>query len=262
MTSDNPTLNVIRERKSVRKYSDKPIDEQSREAIIKAALQAPSAGAMMLYSIIEIDDPETKKILAERCDHQPFIAEAPFVLLFVADYQRWMDYYNYAEASTKCAEFERQPRTPEEGDFLLACLDTMAAAQNAVIAAESLGIGSCYIGDILEHYEENVQTFDLPRYTAPLALICFGYPERSQIDRPFTPRFDSEYIVHKEKYRRFSPDELAQMQPKGVSLQQDGSYAGLTYAQRNYIRKFTAEFSIEMSRSVKKMLENWRKDTE
>lgn len=260
MTQNSPTLEVIKQRKSVRKYTDKPIDDACKDAIINAALQAPTAGAMSLYSIIEVSNPETKKILAERCDNQPFIAEAPLVLLFTADYQRWMDYYSYADAESKCPEFDRQPRTPEEGDFLLACLDTIAAAQNAVIAAESLGIGSCYIGDILEHYEENCQTFALPRYTAPLALLCFGYPDRSQIDRPRTPHFSREYIVHKDVYRRFLPEELAQMQPEGLIMSASGPYGKLSYPQRNYIRKFTAEFSIEMSRSVRKILENWRRD--
>ena len=79
-------------------------------------------------------------------------------------------------------------RKPQEGDLFLACSDALIAAQTAVVAAESLGIGSCYIGDIMENYEAHRDLFGLPQYVFPICLLCFGYPTQGQMQRPMTPR--------------------------------------------------------------------------
>ena len=89
----NPTIEVIGNRRSVRAYRDEPISQAEKDTIINAALRSPTAGNMMLYSIIEVNNQETKDKLVKTCDNQPFIARAPYVLLFLADYQRWYDYF-------------------------------------------------------------------------------------------------------------------------------------------------------------------------
>ncbi|WP_342455513.1 nitroreductase family protein [Caloramator sp. Dgby_cultured_2] len=167
----NDVIKLIKNRKSVRVFEDRKIPEEIKEEILNAAFEAPSAGAMMLYSIIEITDNDLKEKLSVLCDNQPFIAKAPFVLIFLADYQRWYDAYSYAEC---------KPRKPGEGDILLACADAIIASQNTVIAAESFGIGSCYIGDILENCEEVRKILDLPDYVIPAAMVVYGYPTDAQ----------------------------------------------------------------------------------
>ena len=138
-------------------------------------MRAPTAGNLMLYTIIEIEDQALKDRLAVTCDHQPFIARAPWVLLFVADFQKWMDLF----AACGCDDLPGVPAgaTPGLGDLLMACNDALIAAQNAVVAAESLGIGSCYIGDIMELGEEHAELLHLPRWTFPAAMLCFGRPK-------------------------------------------------------------------------------------
>jgi FMN reductase (NADPH)/FMN reductase [NAD(P)H] len=253
----NETIQTLMNRKSIRKFTNQSVPEDVKQIVLDAAMQAPSAGAMMLYSIIEVEDQTLKDTLAESCDHQPFIANAPWLLLFVADYQRWFDYYEVSNAPALCSEFGRVPRTPQEGDFLLACMDALIAAQNAVIAAESLGLGSCYIGDIVEHYEQIRELFHLPRYSAPIALLCFGYPTEDQKNRNPVKRFDKKYIVHKNHYPSFSEQDLLNMFPT-EDIIPTNPLGRLAEGQRNYIRKFTADFSIEMSRSVREMLKNWQ----
>ena len=110
--------------------------------ILTAALQAPSAGNQQLYTIIDVKDQSIKEQLSESCDHQPFIAKAKMVLVFVADPLKWHDAFTYGDC---------KPRELGVGDLLLAVDDALIAAQNAVTAAWSLGIGSCYIGDIMEN---------------------------------------------------------------------------------------------------------------
>jgi FMN reductase (NADPH)/FMN reductase [NAD(P)H] len=102
-------------------------------------------------------------------------------------------------------------RKPEEGDLLLACCDAMIAAQTAVLAAESLGIGSCYIGDIMENNEAHKELFQLPKYVIPIGLLCFGHPTQAQKEREKTSRFGEDFIHFIDRYRRLDEDEFNEM---------------------------------------------------
>lgn len=259
--SPNPNLDLLLRRKSIRDYTDQPISQEVKAQLLAATLRAPTAGNMTLYTIIEVQDPALKERLAVTCDDQPFIAKAPLVLLFLADYQRWEDYYTACGVDELCAEKGIERRHPQEGDLFLACCDALIAAQTAVTAAEALGLGSCYIGDIMEHYEEHRQMFDLPRYVFPISLVCFGYPTEGQVNRPQTMRFEPQYVVFQDRYHRQDKAELEQM----FHSRQERVFAGrerigeaVNFGQANYLRKFSAEFSREMTRSVRAILDVWR----
>ena len=255
----NATLQVIDTRRSVRHYAEKALTQAEKDAILEAAFRAPTAGNQMLYSIIEVEDLAIKEQLVETCDHQPFIAKAPFLLLFLADYQRWFDAFLASGVEERCQIFEQPMRKPGMGDMMLACCDALIAAQNAVIAAQSLGIGSCYIGDILENYEIHRQMFNLPQYAIPVTLICFGYPA---VDMPEgrTRRFNREFIVHRDTYRRFNGDEITRMMQPMEERFRQGSGPALNAVQGMYFRKFASDFSMEMTRSVGEMLKTWQGD--
>ena len=90
---DNQVLEILKRRVSLRTYDNQPVTEEELNAILKAAMQAPTAGNQMLYSIIVIRDQEKKALLSKSCDNQPFIAKAPLLLLFVADQHKWFEYY-------------------------------------------------------------------------------------------------------------------------------------------------------------------------
>lgn len=259
----NPTLDVIARRRSVRAYADQPLTAEEKTAILQAAFRAPTAGNMMLYSIIEVEDQALKVRLAVTCDNQPFIARAPFVLLFVADYQRWYDYFHHCRCEERARELGLEPRPLQEGDLLLAMDDALIAAQNTVIAAEALGIGSCYIGDVLERYEEHRALFELPRYALPAAMLCYGHPQASRAASNPSPRFPAEYIVFKNRYHRLQEEEFdAWMQPLAARYFRDGKFmeGAENIGQHYYLRKFIAEFSHEMSRSVRAMLRSWTEE--
>jgi FMN reductase (NADPH)/FMN reductase [NAD(P)H] len=254
----NETLKVIANRRSVRAYSDQPVTDEEKASILNATFRAPTAGNLMLYSIIEVEAHATKDKLAESCDHQPFIAKAPYVLLFLADYQRWFDYFGHCGVEKRSEVLKLPYRKPEVGDLLLACCDALIAAQTAVIAAESIGIGSCYIGDILEQYEFHRELFDLPPYTLPITMLCFGHPAENA-SRKRTTRLDRAAVVHKNKYRRFDTGEFEKVFGDMEERFKAGSHPAEfeNAGQGEFFRKFVADFSIEMNRSVKAMLENW-----
>lgn len=251
----NSTIKVIQNRRSIRSYQNQDISEEEKNTIINTAMRSPTAGNMMLYSIIEIADPKIKDELVKSCDNQPFIARSPFVLLFLADYQRWMDYFDFCKVDTLIDNNTINPRTPQEGDLMLACCDALIAAQTAVIAAESLGIGSCYIGDIMENYEFHKELFELPRYTFPITMICFGYPTEKSLKREFTTRLKREYIHFDNKYKKLSKVELGDMYQDRELKKYVGDVQN--FGQHMYLKKYTADFTIEMTRSVKKMIKEW-----
>ena len=234
----NEVIRLLDERCSTRAYDPVPPTAEEKRAVLHAAMRAPTAGNLMLYSIIEIEDQALKDRLAVTCDHQPFIARAPWVLLFVADFQKWMDLF----AACDCDGLPGVPAgvTPGLGDLLMACGDALIAAQNAVIAAESLGIGSCYIGDIMELGETHAELLRLPRYTFPAAMLCLGRPK---VLTHRTERYE-DHVVHRNAYRRLTASEL-----RDVSGELD--------VQDVYARKFTADFAAEMNRSVAWWIERW-----
>ena len=249
----NPIIDLLNARCSTRAYDPTPPTDEEKHAVLHAAMRAPTAGNLMLYSILEIEDQALKDQLAVTCDDQPFIARAPWVLLFVADFQKWMDLFSAAG----CDEMPGAPHgvTPGLGDLLMACTDATIAAQNAVIAAESLGIGSCYIGDIVELGETHAELLKLPRYTFPITMLCLGRPK---VAPRVTERYD-KHVVHRDTYRRLSDAELHE-----VSVDLDREYGGsglkpgiAGYVQDLYARKFTADFSFEANRSVAWWLERW-----
>lgn len=255
----NPVIDVLMKRRSVRAYAEREIPAEVRAAILQATLRAPTAGNMMLYSIVEVTDQKIKDRLAVTCDDQPFIARAPLVWLFLADYQRWFDYFLACGVEEVCRQKQVPLRKPEEGDLFLACCDALIAAQNAVIAAESFGIGSCYIGDIMEQYEIHRELFDLPQYTFPIALLVFGYPTPEQTHRPYTKRFDEEFILFENRYHRLDEQELTKMFAEREShrSKRQTEEGPANFAQAMYFRKFDSDFSVEMSRSVRLILKEW-----
>jgi len=241
----NDTIRQLYDRTSVRVYTDREIGPEEKRRILESALQAPTAGNMTLYTILDITDPQLKAALAESCDHQPFIATAKLVLVFCADYKRWYDAF--------CRHVD-PVRKPAEGDLFLAQADAFIAAQNTVVAAESLGIGSCYIGDITENFEYHRQLLHLPEYVVPTCMVCFGYPTEQQANRPKPPRFALEDIVHENGYDLRKSADMDRM------LQQRQSLSPAEYADwldRFCQRKWNSAFSEEMSRSCRTIIRAW-----
>jgi nitroreductase len=242
----NETIKQLYDRKSVRVFTDREIDENIVTEILVSATMAPTAGNQQLYTILRITDPEIKNALSIYCDNQPFINEGKLLLVFCADSLKWYDAYKYAGA---------QPRVPGEGDLMLAVNDALIAAQNAVVAAESYGIGSCYIGDIMERYEDIKALLKLPDYVFPAAFIVFGYPTDGQKERKKPERADLRYIVHENTYKHLDKNELYDM----LSIRAPGKDTE-EYIKAFCARKYNSDFSCEMTRSVKEYIKEYKNE--
>lgn len=244
----NEILKALHERKSVRVYTEEEISKEDKERILYAALQAPSAGCQLLYTILDITEESKKERLAVLCDNQLFMTKAKLMLVFCADCRKWLTFYE--EAGLK-------PRVPGTGDLLLAVEDALIAAQNAVTAAESLGIGSCYIGDVMENAEEMKKLLRLPKYVYPACLLVFGYPSKQQKERKKPERFRVSDIVCENVYRDKTGEEIRDM------------FAGRTggkgydeWMEAFWKRKYESDFSKEMTRSMEIYLKDFRSSGE
>lgn len=251
----NETINLINNRMSLRKYANKKITDEELNIILNSSMRAPTAGNMMLYSILVVKDLETKKKLSKTCDNQPFIEKSDVILIFLGDLQRWYDYYDLCNVKEFCESNSKTFKTPDEGDFILSMEDAIIAAQTGAIAAESLNIGSCYIGDIIENYEIHKDMLNLPPWVYPACMLCLGHYEDDK-KRIISNRFSKEYIVFNEKYKRLDKTDLENMfKEKNFPL--ENKYNAKNFGQFIYSRKTGSDFSKEMCRSARKILGNW-----
>ncbi len=239
----NEILKSLYDRKSVRVFTEEEIAEEDKKNILYAAMQAPSAGCQLLYTILDMTDQEKKDRLAELCDHQLFMAKAKMMLVFCADCRKWLSFYEEAGL---------EPRSPGAGDLLLAVEDALIAAQNAVTAAESLGIGSCYIGDVMENAEEVKKLLQLPKYVYPACLLVFGYPTKQQKERKKPERFRLSDIVCENAYRDKSSQEIREMFEGRT-----GTKEYETWIEAFWKRKYESSFSMEMNRSMEVYLKDF-----
>ncbi len=239
----NSIIQSLFDRKSVRAFTDEEIPEEAVRQILLSAAQAPTAGNQQLYTVLRITDPEKKHRLSISCDNQPFIERAKLVLVFCADCLKW--YRAYQEAGC-------EPRLPGPGDLLLSVSDANIAAQNAVTAAWSLGIGSCYIGDIMENREVQQEILSLPRYVFPAAMVVFGYPTEQQKSREKPARFELSCIVQENEYHEHTGEEL-----RGMFRDRCGSRSFDDWIGAFCQRKYNSDFSGEMSRSVREYLKDF-----
>ncbi len=235
----NEVIKVLMERKSVRVFENTEIPGDIKDAILDAAMRAPTAGNSMMYSIIDITDQQVKDTLAKTCDNQPFIAQAPLVLVFCSDLRRLMQKYKQAG----CEDIP----TPELSDLILATNDAVIAAHASCVAAESFGIGSCYIGDIIESFEIHKELLNLPEQVAPVSMLVFGYPTEQQKNRPQPTRYPKDMIIFENTYKDLTEDQL-------------NEYMTDDRAVAFFNRKYASEFSREMARSTKEIFKNWNKN--
>ncbi len=245
----NEIIESLHARKSVRAFLEKEVSQEIKDALIDATLQAPSAGNQIMYSIIDVCDSKLKEQLSISCDNQPFIKKAPLVYIFVADHTRWIQSYNIANTN---------PRKLGVGDIFLAMSDACIAAQNMVVAAQSLGLGSCYIGDILENCNFHRELLNLPEHSIPVCMLVLGYPTQQQENRKKPARFDKKYIVGVDTYPNLSDQEVKQCYID--RSKQSGKEEVLFNEEISAFckRKYNSEFSIEMTRSVEEYLKSFK----
>ena len=191
-------LDVIMNRRTIRKFKSKPVPEELVLKIVEAGQRAPTACSLQTYTIIWVKDEEKRKALCEACGKQQFILEAPVTLTICADVRKLID---IAKIGGNATSLERGFGYAIK---LFAIIDAALAAENMVIAAEALGLGSVFIGGALAN-PKVVEILNLPKGVLPISLLCIGYPDENP---PVRPRLPLEAALFIDEYRRLSKEQL------------------------------------------------------
>ncbi|MNF93223.1 FMN reductase (NADPH) [compost metagenome] len=184
----NAIIDLLQNHRSIRKFTSEPVSIEQREAIIKAAQAASTSSNMQAYSVIHVSDQRMKTQLAELAGNQAYVSECPLFLVWCADLHR------FATASHQHVD---TPITGNAENFIIATVDAALAAQNAAIAAESLGLGVCYIGGLRNKPAEVSELLGLPQLVYPVFGMCIGMPDQEPLHRP---RLPLEAVYHENRY--------------------------------------------------------------
>jgi len=183
-------------RRTVRNYSDKKIDAALIEKILEAAAQSSNTGNMQTYSVVVTTNNEIKKQLVPAHFNQPMVTQAPVVLTFCADFNRFSQWCKQRNAKPGYANFQ---------SFMAAAIDAIIFAQTVAVAAETAGLGICYLGTTTYNAQEIIEALQLPELVVPVTTITLGYPE---VIPPITDRLPLQSVVHYERYTDFTPEKI------------------------------------------------------
>jgi FMN reductase (NADPH) len=206
-----PTLDLIHQHASVRRYKPDPLPASVIEAVVAAGQRAASSSNVQAYSVVAVTDAAKRRRLAELCGNQKHVAEAPVFLAWCAD---------LARLERVCALRGYAQVTRYTENFLIAAVDAALAAQNATLAAESLGLGACYIGSIRNDTQAVIELLALPRLVFPITGMTLGWPEK---DAAVKPRLPLPAVLHWETYHS---DQDAALQAYDQTMAATGIYEG------------------------------------
>lgn len=189
--STNTVINTLLKHASCRRYSSKPLPENILSTLMASAQSAASSCNMHNWSVIVVENPEDKEKIAALCGGQKQVALAPLLLVFVADLARLESIANINGAPSEALDYIDM--------LLVGAIDAAIAAQNMVVAAESLGIGTCYLGAIRNNPKQVCQLLELPNRVAPLVGLTLGYPAED-CQPKIKPRLDVSSVLHFNTY--------------------------------------------------------------
>ena len=189
-----PTIDLLRGHRSIRHFTDRPINDEQREAIIASAQAASSSSFLQCSAIIRITDKALREQLVTLSGGQQHVAQAAEFWVFCADFNRHLQIC--PDAQLGLAE-----------QLLLGTVDTAIMGQNALVAAESLGLGGVYIGGIRNNIEAVGELLGVPEHVLPLFGLCLGWPA----DEPDSkPRLPASIVVHENRYQPLNHAALAE----------------------------------------------------
>lgn len=188
-----PTIDLLCQHRSIRHFTPEPVSQAQREAIIASAQSASSSSFLQCSSIIRVTDPQLREQLVGMTGGQQHVASAPEFWVFCADFNRHLQICPQAQLGL--AE-----------QLLLGVVDTAMMGQNALVAAESLGMGGVFIGGVRNSIDAVTTLLELPQHVLPLFGLCLGWPA----DKPdVKPRLSASLVVHENRYQAVDQEELS-----------------------------------------------------
>ena len=188
----------ITKRRSIRKYSDREVDNQLLHSLLQRAEQTQTMGNLQLYSVIVTRSDEKKKELAPAHFCQPMVEGAQVVLTFCADYNRCTEW---------CLNRKAHPGYDNLLSFLNAATDALLYCQTFCHLAEEAGLGLCFLGTTIYNAQQIIDTLQLPKLVMPVATITLGWPDE---EAPVSDRLPLQAIIHEETYKPYTPADIDQ----------------------------------------------------
>ena len=192
-------IEAIKNHKTIRKYKNTPIPNDLVNEILLAGTRASTTGNMQLYSIVVTKDAELKEKLWESHFKQNMVVQAPVILTFCADFNRftkWCDQRNAAHGYDNFLS------------FFTAAIDALLAAQNVCTEAVANGLGICYLGTTTYMASKIIDILKLPKLVVPVTSVVVGYPDENP---PLTDRLPLEAVIHDETYQDYSNETIDQL---------------------------------------------------
>ena len=201
-------FNFLTSRRTIRQYTNEQIPADLLQNLLQAAAQSSNTGNMQAYSVVVSTNSEIKNLLAPAHFNQPMVAQAPVVLTFCADFNRFTQW---------CEQRDAQPGYANFQSFMAAAIDAVIFAQTFAVAAETAGLGICYLGTTTYNAQEIIDVLQLPQLVVPVTTITLGYPAH---EPPVTDRLPMRSVVHTERYQPFDAADIDTLYEEKEALQQ------------------------------------------
>lgn len=209
-------LNVLTQRKSIRKYTEQPISDELLNEILEAGVRSSTTGNMQVYSIVVTRESAKKEALAPCHFNQPMVKNAPVTLTFCADFNRFNKW---------CRQSNAEPGYDNFLSFVTAAIDALLVAQTVCVAAEAKGLGICYLGTTTYTSDKIIDVLNLPKGVVPITTVTLGYPDENpdQVER-----LPLEAVVHHESYCDYTAEKIAKLYKE-----KEESPANIGFVQEN-----------------------------
>jgi FMN reductase (NADPH) len=232
--------------RTIRKFKDTQVDNYVMEKILTAGTRASTTGNMQVYSMIVTTDKSLKDKLWEAHFKQNMVKQAPVVITFCADFKRF---------SLWCQARKAVPGYDNFLSFFTAAIDALLASQNIALAAESFGLGICYLGTTTYMAEQIISILDLPHLVVPVTTIVMGYPDEVP---GLTDRLPLEAVVHFDKYTDFQEERINKLYQDKEALELTGKLLQEnkkeTLAQVFTDNRYTKKDNLTFSKQLLKVL--------
>ncbi len=231
----NPVIDCLQNHRSVRKFKSDPLSEETIQTLLTSGIRAASCGNLQLYSFLVVDDREKLDLFEGLIS--PVIKRPPLIIIALLDLHRIKSWFKINQTEP--------PVLDRPIYFMLGLWDALIALQNVVVAAESLDLGTCYFGPILEF---DIQThFGTPEYVFPAGMVCVGHPAEEPRQRK---RLPLEAVMHRNSYRHFSERRLREFYSE-----RDRLWESVSDERKQYMREQGIE-SIPQAVSVQRFSED------
>lgn len=239
---------VIFDHRSIRKYKSTEIEPEILDKILAAGTRASTTGNMQVYSIVVTKEKQLREKLWNFHFKQDMVLQAPVILTFCADFNRFNKW---------CRQRKAEPGYDNFLSFYTASIDALLVAQNVALAAESYGLGICYLGTTTYMAQPIIDTLELPKDVVPVTTLVIGYPDE---EPELTDRLPVKAVIHKEKYKDYSGEDIDKIyaEKEALPLTQELLVENKTetlaqvFTQYRYTKKDNVLFSQKFLEVIKK----------